>query len=191
MSEPDASAQVLYVERWNDLRRKPVKGYSWLSPEEAAERYATRRGDLALVDGTRGDDGEHHPRWVIGVAHNGIRVQFFTPRGGSVWRTVDYDARDERLWRWITAEYTYADDDRFHPEFESVQTYTAKLEPDGTGYVDFNDKSKATVDRARLTDAPVAGFWLDWPEFGHWEDLANPDYGLGDDPGSTLGGRPQ
>ena len=68
-----------------------------------------------------------------------------------------------------------------------MQTYTAKLEPDGTGYVDLSDKSKATVDRARLTDAPVSGFWLDWPEFGHWEDLTNPDHGLGDVPSPAPG----
>ena len=133
----------------------------------------------------RDADGRPRPAWAFGVGFRGVRVQFFTPGGGSIWREVDYDLRDGRLWRWVTTEYVYPDDERFYRRNRSTRIDTAKLEPDGTGFVDFNDKSKSTVDRARLTDAPVSGFWLDWPEFGHWEDLTNPDYGLGEPTGAT------
>lgn len=183
-ADPAPDGDVVYVERWHERRREPVLGFRWLSVEEAEERYRTRTrtGELNIVDALlRDPDGRPRPRWAIGVGMRGVRVRFFTPGSGSISREVDYDDRDGRLWRWITVEYTYPDDERFYRLGQSVRFDTAKLEPDGTGYVDFNDKSKETVDRARLTDAPVSGFWLDWPEFGQWDDLANPDYGLSDD----------
>lgn len=192
---PAPPGDVLYTSRWNAALRQPMPiSPPWLGAEEAEERWQTRTraGELSIVDASvRDPDGRPRPGWSIGVGFTGVRVRFYTRGGGSIWRSVDYDDRDGRLWRWTTTEYVHPDDERFYRQDQATRIAIAKLEPDGTGYVDFNDKSKATVDRARLTDAPVAGFWLDWPEFGHWEDLANPDYGLGDDPGSTLGGRPQ
>ncbi|MBO3095619.1 hypothetical protein [Cellulomonas dongxiuzhuiae] len=180
--------KVLYVGRWNVTLRQPIPGFGWLRPEEAALRYAYKqgdltladraKGDLAVVDGTRDAEGQLRPRWVIGVGHTGVRVRFFTPGGGSIWRSTDYDAREGRLWRWITTEYVYPDDDTFHRQSESTHKYTAKFEPDGTGFVEFTDRSKPTVDVARMTEAPVSGFWMDWPQFGQWDLLADPDYGL-------------
>lgn len=170
--------EVLYVERWNERRREPILGFSWLSVREAAARYAFKREDLDVLDGTRGADGRLRPRWAMAVAHNGVRVRFFTPGGGSIWRSTDYDARAGRLWRWSTTEYVYADDEIFHRQSESTHKYTAQFEPDGTGFVEFTDRGKPTVDVARMTEAPVSGFWMDWPEFGEWDLLADPDYGL-------------
>lgn len=188
MAEPAGDEKVLYVERWNEMTRRPAGDFRWLSPREASQRYAYKRGDLSLadvgrgdldvLDGTRDADGQLRPRWAIGVGHTGVRVQFFTPGGGSIWRSTDYGAREGRLWRWVTTEYAYADDDAFHRRNEAVHKYTAKFEPDGTGFVEFKDKSKPTVDVARMSEAPVSGFWMDWPEFGHWDLLADPDYGL-------------
>jgi hypothetical protein len=168
---------VLYTLRWNAKRREPVPDSPWLDAEEAARLYAARDHFVA-VDGARGPDGELRPRWVLGFGRRGVRAEFFTPGGGSVEQSTDYDDRDGRLWRWITVRYVYPDDTRFHREFDSVAMYTAEFEPDGTGYVDFTEKSKDTVDRARMTDAPVSGFWLDWPEFGRWQDLTDRDYGV-------------
>lgn len=173
----DPTGDTLYVGRWNTKLRRPIPGFDWLSPEEAARRYTSKRGDLAVVEGYRDSDGDLRPRWVIGVAHNGARVRFFTP-GGSIWRSTDYDAREGRLWRWITTEYAYADDDSFHRQNESVHMYRAKFEPDGSGFVEFTDVAISTVEVARMTEAPVSGFWMDWPEFGEWDLLADPDYGV-------------
>lgn len=105
-------------------------------------------------------------------------MRFFTPGGGSVWRSIDYDVRDGRLWRWITTEYIYPDDSTFYWLNEHIHMYTAEFEPDGTGYVEFREKSRSDVDVARMTEAPVSGFWTDWPQFGNWDLLADPDYGL-------------
>jgi len=112
----------------------------------------------------------------------GVRAQYFAAHGGSIEQSADYDDRDGRLWRWITIRYIYPEDARFYEEFECSAMYTAHFEPDGTGYIDF-EEGKDTVDRARMTDAPVSGFWLDWPAFGHWQDLADNNYGV--PPGPT------
>jgi hypothetical protein len=177
VSEGQASGGVLYAGRWNERLRKPIKGHDWLSAEEAAQRYAAR-AEFVAVDATRGPDGELRPRWVLGFGARGVRARFFTPGGGSIEQTTDYDDRDGRLWRWITRRYLYPDDARFYGQSESVAMYTAEFDPDGTGYIDFTEKGKPAVDRARMTDAPVSDFWLEWPEFGRWDDLADRDYGV-------------
>lgn len=56
--------------------------------------------------------------------------------------------------------------------------YTAEFEPDGNGYIEFKERSRRDVDVARMSEAPVSAFWMDWPEFGDWGRLADPDYGL-------------
>lgn len=176
MPDRVTSGGVLYAGRWNERLRKPIKGFGWITPEEAERRYAVR-ADLVAVDGTVGPDGELRPRWSLGFAE-GVRARFFTPRGGSIEQSTDDDARDGRLWRWITRRYAYPDDVRFYSRSECVALYTAELQPDGTGFIDVKEKTKNTVDRARTTDAPVSGFWLDRPEFGHCRDLADPDDGV-------------
>ncbi len=176
MSDHETPRGVLYAGRWNERLRKPIKGFDWITPEEAERRYAARE-DFVAVDGTVGPDGELRPRWSLGFAE-GVRARFFTPGGGSIEQSTDYDARDGRLWRWITRRYVYPDDSRFYSRSECVAMYTAEFQPDGTGVIDFEEQAKDTVDRARMTDAPVSGFWLDRPEFGHWHDLADRDYGV-------------
>ncbi len=167
----------MYIERWNHQLRIPVPGSPILSVDEAAARY-DRKEPFVVVDGTRGDDGSHQPQWVMGWAHTGARMSFLNLHG-SVWRLIDYDARDGRLWRWKTVDYTYASDDRYYAVNACTQKITSKFDPDGTGYIDFDDKSKEVVDRARFESAPiVANFWMDWPEFGQWNGLTDPDYGF-------------
>ena len=175
-ASPSTVGEVLYAERWNEVRRTAIRD-SWLTENEARRRHI--EGELFLaIDARRDDVGELRPRWVMGIGRSGVRVQFFTPGGGSIRRLIDYDARDGRLWRWITIDYVYPDDETFHEQFECRTMYTSSFEPDGTGTVDIDDKAKPMVDRARLTDAPVAGFWMGWPEFGHWDQLADPEYGV-------------
>ncbi len=167
----------MYIERWNFQLRKPVPRTPIFSVDEAVARYA-RHEPVLVVDGTSGDDGSHQPRWVMGLGRTGVRMSFLN-LPGSVWRLIDYDARDGRLWRWKTVDYTYASDDRYYALNAPTQVITSKFEPDGTGYIDFDDKSKEVVDRARFESAPmVANFWMDWPEFGQWNGLTDPDYGF-------------
>lgn len=171
------SESVRYTTRWVSKVRKPFPGHSWLTDEEARGAYASKTG-LDVVDAVSSDaDGNPIPRWVIGAGASGrIRVSFFTP-GGSNWRTIDYDAIDGRLWRWICWTYVYPDQDTRYRLTEATRVIKEEFRPDRTGSVQFDERD-GLLNKATFTDAPVDGFWLDRPAFGDWTNLANPDYGV-------------
>jgi len=173
------NGDVLYATRWSTKTRLPTPDSRWLEEDEARAIYESGASMLEVVDAAvRDEAGVPRARWVLGLGPSGrVRAQFFTP-AGSIWRSTDYDVVDGRLWRWISDDYTYPDDARRYVEFESTGHITATFRPDGTGTIDFIDHSKPDVDRARLTEAPVAGFWMDRPVFGQWDQLADPDYGI-------------
>lgn len=179
---------ILYVTAWNDMTRKPLGGgHRWLEVDEARARYDVSHEHIEVVEASRRDHLDRPvPKWTISLTPGiGARVQFYTD-AGSIWRLIDYDVIDGRLWRWITADYIYPDDDRRHNFRDATQMVTSEFRPDGTGTIDIDDKSQPEVARARLTDAPVNGFWLDWPTFGDWEHLNDPEYGIPSDPGPAL-----
>lgn len=162
---------ALYTPRFNTTRKYPTPGSDWIDETAAAQRYDDGR-ELVAVDPTR-VDGELHPAWSIGFGAGGARVRFYTP-GGSIRRTITYDLRDGRYWRWTTTDYTYPDDTRAYRLGDAVSRVTSMFEPDGTGTVDLPRENE----RATLEDAPVHGFWMDRPRFGHWDDLVDPEYGI-------------
>lgn len=176
------SEDVLYTTRWVDTTRKPAPGHRWLSVEEARDAWNAgyeARGLVTVVDAVKRDeDGNPRARWVIGGSSTGrVRVRFFTP-GGSVQRSTDYDVIDGRLWRWISVTYVYPDQENRYYEFQTLRKITEEFRPDGTGTVEFDEKDESVLHTARLTGAPVSGFWLDRPEFGDWSHLTNPEYGV-------------
>ena len=172
------SSDVLYTTRWNDWTRRPIGGHRYLTEPEARQLYNGDSEGLEFVDAAvRDDEGLPHARWLLGISDAGVRAQFFTP-AGSIWRSTDYDLIEGRLWRWITRDYTYPDDTRRYDQDESTMMIESAFRPDGTGTVDLDDPAKPDVDRAHLEDAPVSGFWMDRPAFGHWDQLADPEYGI-------------
>ena len=165
---------VLYTSRWNDLTRQPVRGHSWLTEDEARRRYEASEG-VEIVDALlRDPDGTPRPRWVMG-SYGRVRLQFFTP-AGAVRREVDYDLIDGRLWRWVTVDCTYADDEQ-HDQVEAVLSVEVSSRPDGTGTVSIDDSATGRRSVSRLTDVPTDGGWLDVPSFGEWGPLV--DHGSG------------
>ena len=170
--------EVLYTTQWNSLTRRPVLRHRWLTVDEAREAYESG-STLEIVDAAqRDEEGNPIARWVLGTGPSGrFRAQFFTP-GGSVWRSTDYDAIDGRLWRWISVTYVYPDTDTRYLQFQYLRMITETFRPDGTGTVKFDERGDDVIHTAKLTDAPVDGFWLDRPAFGDWTNLSNPDYGV-------------
>jgi len=173
------SGDVLYTTEWNDWTGHPMPGHRWLEEGEARAIYEGCTSMLEVVDAAVRDEARvPRARWVLGLSPSGrVRAQFFTP-AGSIWRSTDYDVVDGRLWRWISRDYTYMDDSVRHGRSEATFQIASEFRPDGTGTIDFIDKSKPDVDRARLTEAPVSRFWMDRPVFGQWDQLADPDYGI-------------
>lgn len=171
------SEGVRYTTRWVSKVRKPFPGHRWLTDEEARAAFEAGSG-LDVVDAVT-TDGEDNPvpRWVLGIGASGrIRAQFFTP-GGAVWRSIDYDSIDGRLWRWICVTYVYPDQDTRYRLAEATRVIEERFLPDRTGSVQFDERD-GLLNTATFTDAPVDGFWLDRPAFGDWTNLADPDYGV-------------
>ena len=172
---------VLYTTRWVSKVRKPFPGHRWLTPDEAREAWESG-SNLEVVDAAERDaEGNPIARWVLGTGPSGrVRAQFFTP-GGSVWRSTDFDVIDGRLWRWISRTFVYPDQDTRYLRSQSTRMITEEFRPDRTGTVQFDERD-GMLHTAKLTDAPVDGFWLDRPQFGDWSDLTNPEYGVPPDP---------
>jgi len=173
------NGDVLYTTRWNTTTRRPIVGHRWLDEDEARGIYESGASMLEVVDAAvRDEAGVPRARWVLGLGPSGrVRAQFFTP-AGSIWRSTDYDVIDGRLWRCISRDYTYPDNTHRYSQTDATMQIASTFHPDGTGTIDFIDHSKPDVDRARLTEAPVSGFWMDRPVFGQWDQLADPDYGI-------------
>ena len=111
----------------------------------------------------------------------------FLDEHGSQKRAIDYDWRDGHLWRWITTSFVYPSGDRRYRMDQAIETTASTFEPSGDGRVEIHDKVASPRAKGFLTveDAPVQGFWLDRPEFGEWDDLLNPLYGVPSAPGGS------
>ena len=166
---------VRYCTRWNDVTRRPIAGYEWIDDGEALRRFECDEFidvvDSADVD----DDGLPLPRWVIGVSgpRNGARVQFLD-KNGSIWRTVDYQVVDGRLFRTRISDKTYPDDQQRWDLNESTHTADLIVNPDGSG--DIETRTRATGERSitEFAGLDVSAHWLDIPEFGDWDALTEP-----------------
>jgi hypothetical protein len=115
---------------------------------------------------------------VIGFGTSaGVRVQFFTPLG-TLWRLIDYDFVDARLWRWITVDYQYPSDSKHWQQNEFAREIETSVRPDGTGdftIVDTTDPTSTPTTSSVPIEVPVRdSYWLDRPAFGDWDRLADP-----------------
>ena len=167
---------VLYTDRWNDITRRPALGHEWLDVDTASSRYQSTTG-IDVVDAPdRDTQGVPRPRWVLGIGTSGrVRASFYTP-AHSLWRQIDYDWTEGRLWRWITVDYTYPNDTDTFTEDEAVLDVQAEVRPDGTGDLAVVDRSTTPMRRLVTEFVGMARdtYWIDVPEFGNWAGLANP-----------------
>jgi hypothetical protein len=173
------SSDVLYTGRWSDQTRLPFPDVGWYDEGRARRIYEDPSEFLCIVDAAEMlDDGRPLQRWVIGASGGGFRCAFYTP-AGTLYRQIDYVPRDGRLWRDTTLDYTYPDSDNFYLSgLESLGHTIARFKPDGSGVVVHAESGNAVGEEVTLNDVPVAGFWLDRPQFGDWSKLSDPMYGV-------------
>jgi len=166
---------VLYTTFWSQMTRVPPPEVGWLNEEQARMQF--EQGDLQVVDAAHRDaDSLPWPRWVIGIGTSGrVRVRFFDEHT-TLWRLVDWDNIDGRLWRWITYDYTYSSTGKQWSEKDSILTEKASVQTDGTGYVVTVDKSTKPGRRLKtdFADRASGAYWLDYPKFGDWVGLSSP-----------------
>lgn len=176
-------AKYAYVGQWNARLRRPMPGESWLDEADARDAYESRsrRFDVVSADArAEGADGRGGPApFVLTVWAGGVSAattQFYTEHG-TLWRSIEYKEVDGRLFTWIVDDYSYPGDDKRYAASQSILHLTGTFDPDGTGTLTVNDKSKPTVDRLSMDQVDVSGNWFERPAFGDWGPLVDPGAG--------------
>lgn len=171
--------EYAYATEWNDWTGRPTADNRWLSESEARALYERNRPiEVVRVAKRRESDGAVRALWVMGFAGKaGVRVQWLSPKH-SVWRLNDYSYIDGRLFRSKTTDYAYPDDERRYDLNESTAMRQLFLRPDGTGGATSDLKSAPVIQRAKVENYRTDNLWLDYPEFGQWEELADFNFGI-------------
>ncbi|MGI5186875.1 hypothetical protein ACQEVI_01875 [Promicromonospora sp. CA-289599] len=168
---------VRYCTRWNDLTRRPIAGYEWINESQARDRFERNEFIDVVESSTIGSDGLVNPRWVMGIAGlrgvaGGARLEFHDGQG-SIWRAVDYQIIRGRLFRSNVVDFVYLTDQQRWEMSQATVGVEVTVDPDGTGTVErweVNGDKQVT----ELTGLDVSAHWLDVPEFGDWDALADP-----------------
>jgi hypothetical protein len=172
-----------YLGRWNYKLNKPILGEEWISEEEARRAYEERTRMFDIVAAEIAQRQTEQPRptpaWVLTSFADGPTAfnATFVNRVGSIWRIIEYDNQDGRLFKATVLEYTYPDETHRYRQDECTMLLTGGFNPDGTGSLTVNDKSKPTIDRLSMDQVDVSRHWMDRPEFGNWEHLTDPEFG--------------
>lgn len=166
---------IRYADYWTEGRGPSA--VTWIDTAEAERRYVSGSASFTAVGRPT---GAASPRWALTVAATrAVRVVFLNDHGSRV-RSIDYDWREGRLWRWITTDFEYPEQCRRFRREHALRVTTATCEPDGRARAEIVDKSVSTdlKDVISFEDAPINGFWLDRPGFVSWADLVDPEYGV-------------
>ncbi|MFJ4254000.1 hypothetical protein [Microbacterium sp. NPDC090003] len=177
-----ASPDYAYLGRWNYSLQEPVPDESWIPEAEAKADYDSCTVAFDIVDGDVNRFREETrliPPWVItsfGGVLSGFRVNHLTAQG-SVRLDIHFEHVQGRLFLGTLLDYTYPDDDRYYRRSDSTQILYGIMNPDGTGFLTIDDKSRPTVERLSMDQVDVSNNWLDRPGFGDWHVLLGPDAG--------------
>jgi len=170
--------EYAYTTRWNSWNGLPVADHRWLDEVEAREAFAAHGLEVVRVVKRRESDGAVRAMWVMGLAYKaGVRVQWFNAKH-SVWRLNDYQWFDGRLFRTVTTDYGYPDAEHYYDFFECTAMRELVVQPNGSGHAIQDLKSEPTQLIARFDDYRTDNLWIDYPEFGDWEPLADPNFGI-------------
>ena len=168
---------VWYCTRWNDLTRRPIAGCEWISEGQARDRFERNEFIDIVESSTIGSDGLVYPRWVMGIAGlrgvaGGARLEFHDGQG-SVWRAVDYQIVQGRLFRSNVVDLVYSSDQQRWEMDQAIRGVEVTVDTDGTCAV---ESWEASGDQklTEISGLGVSGHWLDVPEFGDWDALADP-----------------
>lgn len=168
---------VFYTTGWNRLTRRPVADHEWITAGEARDLYEQFAGldvvDAAVVD----PNGVPQQRWVVGIGTSGgVRVSFFDAHN-TIWRQVDWDLIDGRLWRWITIDYSYPNQAQTWRQGDAINSVETHVRPDDTGKIVVHDRRKPRSEGRRVTrlsGRSLDTYWLERPVFGDWGTLVDP-----------------
>ncbi len=177
-------AEYAYTTRWNARTGRPVAEHVWLDEIGSREVFAAHNLEVVRVVKRRESDGAVRAAWVMGLAYKaGVRVQWFQGQH-TVWRLNDYQWFGDRLFRTVTTSYDYPDTERRYDFNECIELRSLVVLPDGTGHT-MVGPGHAGRRGAWVEDRQIENFsgyrtdnlWIDYPEFGDWEPLADASFG--------------
>jgi hypothetical protein len=140
-AEPDrgtcTTGTIRYTTRWNDLTNRPSADHDWIDEGQARDRFERNEFIDVVESSTIGSDGLVYPRWVMGIAGlrgvaGGARLEFHDGQG-SIWRAVDYQIVQGRLFRSNVADFAYSTDRQRWEMSEATAGVEVTVDPDGTG----------------------------------------------------------
>ncbi len=168
--------EYAYTTEWNPWNGLPVPGHRWLDEAEAREAFAAHNLEVVRVVKRRESDGAVRGGWVMGLAYKaGVRVQWMQGKN-TVWRLNDHQWFGDRLFRTVTVDYEYPDVEHYYELFECTAMRSLVVLPDGSGHV-MQKRKPDTRSTENFTGFRTDNLWIDYPEFGDWEPLANPNFG--------------
>lgn len=172
-----------YALSWNEITGRPDP--AWLDVDEARTAYESSAGPaLIVVDGsTPVDKKAVRAAWRIRFTVDGfVRVSWMDEHG-SVLRQSYYETTDGRLFRTRITDRVYPDGEQRWLMYEAQVRRTLDFHPDGAIFIEVHRAGVQDVERG-ITTSDESAWWLDRPDFGCWDDLLDPTYGLPtDDPG--------
>jgi hypothetical protein len=180
-AEPDrgtcTTGTIGYTTRWNDLTNRPSADHDWIDEGQARDRFERNEFIDVVESSTIGSDGLVYPRWVMGIAGlrgvaGGARLEFHDGQG-SIWRAVDYQIVQGRLFRFNVADFDYSTDQQRWEMSEATAGVEVTVDPDGTGTVE-RWEAGGDQELTEFTGLDVSDHWLEVPAFGDWDALADP-----------------
>jgi hypothetical protein len=171
-----------YASEWSDVTGEPDR--RWLSAHEAQAAYDDEAGpSLKVVDGSS-PMGEQavRARWrIVFTPDHYVRVGWLDEHG-SLLRESSYLPVGLRLFRTQITDWLYPDDRQRWLMYQALVVRTLTIDPSGTMSIVHRSPGNPTFERETVALDDPSGLWLEFPEFGHWEDILNPEHGLPGDP---------
>ncbi|MEV7974206.1 hypothetical protein [Cellulomonas sp. NPDC089187] len=170
---------VAYTGRWVESTLRPFPGESWLTVDEARQRYESELGVFETVEASTSNGTElTAPRWVFGATRREmIRTQFFN-QALSIIASITYTGHDGQLFLNQRSDYEYPDAQTRYTRSNATQIVSSYYKTDGTGYFDVRDNTTRQTQSTAFKDADFSSLWFDWPAFGDWDVFANPENGI-------------
>ncbi|MDN5559166.1 MAG: hypothetical protein L0G23_06985 [Ruaniaceae bacterium] len=166
-----------YMNQWNSWTLRPIGSKRYLGEAEARERYETGGDAFEVIP--EPDPVTGIPAWQIrAYTGDGSFTVWHFNQYGVLTRTVGFRLYDGRLFHDEVLDYFYPEgEDRDRRRSKSSSLITTYIKPNGTSKVIYSDVIPGQEHVEEYRNVPIDSYWAERPAFGHWETLANPNYG--------------
>ena len=165
-----------YMDQWNPRSLRPLGGRPYLSESEARERYERDGNAFDVIPEPASETGV--PAWHMRVftGDGSFKVKHYNKHGATT-RVVGFRIREGQLRNDSVIDYFYPDGEEARRGTITSSIITTYIEPDGTSKIIYSNVIPGQEYTEERRGVPVDSYRASRPEFGQWEELANPNYG--------------